>query len=127
MIDSIKKCLLYDFVDDFEKIISFDWKNHRCIQTEIKLHLSYLTLWNVQFRDYSGDLLTLFDVSQHDETNLVIESDRHDTGTETDDNGSVYQKLQLMTNSAVIGVLFRWFYGYLLILGIFPTFGGVCR
>ena len=46
---------------------------------------------------------------------------------EKDDNGSVYQKLQLMANSAVIEVLLRWFYGYLLILGIFPTFGGVCR
>ena len=44
-----------------------------------------------------------------------------------DGKGSVYQKLQLMANLAVIGVLFRWFYGYLLILGIFPTFGGVCR
>ena len=43
------------------------------------------------------------------------------------DNGSVYEKLQLMANSAVIGVLFRWFYGYLLILGIFPLLGGVGR
>ena len=42
-------------------------------------------------------------------------------------NGSVYQKLQLMANLAVIGVLFRWFYDYLLILGIFPLLGGVCR
>ena len=38
---------------------------------------------------------------------------------------SVYEELQLMLNLAVIGVLFRWFYGYLLILGIFPLFGGV--
>ena len=44
-----------------------------------------------------------------------------------DGNDSVYEKLQLMANLAVIGVLFRWFYGYLLILGIFPLLGGVCR
>ena len=42
-------------------------------------------------------------------------------------NDSVYEKLQLMANSAVIGMLFRWFYGYLPILGIFPIFGGVGR
>ena len=41
------------------------------------------------------------------------------------DNGSVYEKLQLMANLAVIGVLFKRFYDYLLILGIFPFFGGV--
>ena len=127
MIDSIKKCLLHDFVDDFEGITSSDWGNHRCIQTEIRLHFSYLTLWNVQFRGYSGDLLALFDVSQHDEADLVTEGGRHDTGTETGGKGSVYQKLQLMANLAVIGVLFRWFYDYLLILRIFSTFGGVCR
>ena len=38
-------------------------------------------------------------------------------------NGSVYEKLQLMANLAVIGVLFKRFYGYLLILGIFPLLG----
>ena len=43
------------------------------------------------------------------------------------DNDSVYEKLHLLPNLAVIGVLFRWFYGYLLILRIFPFFGGVCR
>ena len=46
---------------------------------------------------------------------------------EKGDNDSVYEKLHLLPNLAVIGVLFRWFYGYLLILGIFPFFGGVCR
>ena len=71
--------------------------------------------------------MVLFDVSQHGEADLVTEGGRHGTGTGTGGKGSVYQKLQLMANSAVIGVLFRWFYGYLLILGIFPTFGGVCR
>ena len=45
---------------------------------------------------------------------------------ENDNNGSIYKKLQLMANSAVIGVLLRWFYDYLLILGIFPFVGGVC-
>ena len=91
------------------------------------LHLSYLTLWNVLFRDYSDDLLIVFDVSQHNETNLVTENNRHDTRTEENDNDSVYETLQLLPNLTVIEVLFRWFYGYLLIVGIFPFFGGVCR
>ena len=47
------------------------------------------------------------------------------TGAGSDDNGSVYKELQLMPNSEVIGVLFQRFYGYLVILGIFPFFGGV--
>ena len=36
----------------------------------------------------------------------------------------IYTELQLMLSLAVIGVLFRWFYDYLLILGIFGLFGG---
>ena len=43
----------------------------------------------------------------------------HRVGTGT------WVKLHLLLNLVVIEVLFRWFYGYLLILGIFPFFGGV--
>ena len=94
-------------------------------------HSSYLTLRYVQFDDYSRCFSIFFDVSQYGEADFIVESGRHDgrgfTSTESDGNGSVYEKLQLMANSAVIGVLFRWFYGYLPILGIFPIFGGVGR
>ena len=45
--------------------------------------------------------------------------------TESGGKSSVYDKLHLLLNLAVIEMLFRWFYGYLLILGIFPFFGGV--
>ena len=90
MIDSIKKCLLHDLVDNFVKIISSDWEDYRCIQTETKFHLSYLTLWNVQFRNYSDDLLIFFDVSQHDQANFVIESDKYNTSIKIDDKDNVY-------------------------------------
>ena len=46
---------------------------------------------------------------------------------EKNDNDSVYEKLHLLSNLAVIEVLFRWFCDYLLILGIFPFFDGMCR
>ena len=95
------------------------------------LHPPYLTFQYVQFDDYSRCFSIFFDVDQYGEADFIAEGGRHDgrgfTSTESDDNGSVYEKLQLMANSAVIGVLFRWFYGYLPILGIFPIFGGVGR
>ena len=131
MINSIKKCFFHDLVDDFKKIISSDWENHRCIQAEVTFHSFYLTFRYVQFNDYSRCFSIFFDVNQYDEADFIAESGRHDgrnfISTESNDNDSVYEKLQLMANSAVIGVLFRWFYGYLPILGIFPSFDGVGR
>ena len=65
------------------------------------------------------------------EADSIFESDKHDgkdfISTKSGGKDGVYEELQLMPNLTVIGVLSRWFYGYLLILGIFPFFGGVDR
>ena len=76
------------------------------------------------FEEFSNSLRYFCHLKKLTTTTETLETLRN---AEKSDNGSVYEKLQLLSNLAVIGVLFRWFYGYLLILGIFPFFGGVCR
>ena len=66
--------------------------------------------------------MTFFDVNQHGEADLVTENGRHDENTESDDKSSVYEKLHLLPNFAVIKVLFRWFLWLSTDFGDFPTF-----
>ena len=65
----------------------------------------------------------------YDKADFIAESGKHDgkdsTSTKSRGKDSVYEELHLMPNLAVIEVLSRWFYGYLLILKIFSFFGGV--
>ena len=66
--------------------------------------------------------MIFFDVNQHGEADLVTESGRHDENTESDGKSSVYEKLHLLPNFAVIKVLFRWFLWVSTDFGDFPTF-----
>ena len=66
--------------------------------------------------------MIFFDVGQHDEADLVTESGRHDGNIGSDDKSSVYEKLHLLPNFAVIKVLFRWFLWLSTDFEDFPTF-----
>ena len=66
--------------------------------------------------------MIFFDVGQHGETDLVTEGGRHDGNTESGGKSSVYEKLHLLPNFAVIKVLFRWFLWLSTDFGDFPTF-----
>ena len=66
--------------------------------------------------------MTFFDVDQHGEANLVTENGKHDENTGSGGKSSVYEKLHLLPNFAVIKVLFRWFLWLSTDFGDFPTF-----
>ena len=89
------------------------------------MSLSGRCLQECNFFEKFSDSLKYFDHLKGSAT--TTETLRTLKNAKKNDNDSIYQKLQLMTNSAVIEMLFKWFYNYLLILEIFSTFDKVCR
>ena len=125
MIDSIKKCLFFMISSTILK------RSLLMIERIINVYKRKLRFFRFIWRSKTFNLKTTIQVvfrsfARRGESRYWGRQAWY-TGTGNGGNGSVYEKLQLLPNLAVIGVLFRWFYGYLLILGFSHFLVGVSR